>query len=156
MIDQLFNALNFGILLGLMGYVAQRYGLTALRAKIRKKRHTVHELARERNEVGLLQQDLDRRVNEQAQLYEDLRTKVLRWRLNYERQLSQEQEKQKIAQAHIERKHELQAENLELHILERTIIPQALVYAEQELRMLFNDQKVGKAYNHALLEKLKE
>ena len=141
-----FKLLNFGILIGLGVYVFKRYLLPSIGQEIAENQEALQQLQRNNEQLKEDQKKVEARLDEQAALCLSLGSKIERWKLAHDNHLRRQQESCQQLRQKIEKKVAVQEQNLAREMLNKKVLPGAIVQAQELLQKTYESESEGRQY----------
>lgn len=142
----IFKLLNFAVIVSLFVYLFRRYVIQWIYATIAEKKKVVDDLEHMVNVLHAEHESLDRHMQEQEFLQQDLNRKLEQWNSRFEHVKKQHEQQQAKRREQIARINEIRAHARMLQKVERIVVPQALIQMTDRLQSKYKDNQVGHSF----------
>lgn len=147
-VDQqlVFTLINFGVTIGLAAYLYYWYGKPMLQDMMAAREREQTLLMHEKQSLRDEQERLARVMEQEQRLATSLLEKATQWKQRYQQKRAQALEEQQLIDAKVNEKRHQQAQLYAQQRLYKTILPQVMHQAREQLTSQFKKGKEADAY----------
>lgn len=150
-ISIIFRIINFSLIIALFVYLFRTYVVTMIKEAIQRDDALEQERHRKKKSLEHEVKLLDKQMQEQAHLCDHLMKKVKQWDEIFKENEHSKAKEQKTIQEEIQKKMNVQVEQIEKRRVYKQVVPQALDKARNELEAKYKEKENGEHFLNYLM-----